>query len=87
MSATTLAAARRSPKSPMKKDDTRIALLFILPATVGLLLFYFWPLVRGIWLSFTSWDILTPAQFVGLDNYTRMVQDPVFWNAAQATLL
>lgn len=87
MSATTLAAARRSPKSPMKKDDTRIALLFILPATVGLLLFYFWPLVRGIWLSFTSWDILTPAQFVGLENYTRMFSDPVFWNAAQATLL
>lgn len=87
MSATAHAPARRPPKSPRKKDDTRIALLFILPATVGLLLFYFWPLVRGIWLSFTSWDILTPAQFVGLENYTRMFSDPVFWNAAQATLL
>lgn len=70
-----------------RRDDTRLALLFILPASIGLLVFYFWPLVRGIWLSFTSWDLLSPAQFVGLDNYREMVADPVFWNAVRVTLL
>ncbi|MHA6626506.1 carbohydrate ABC transporter permease [Pseudonocardia sichuanensis] len=63
-----------------------MALLFILPATVGLLVFYFWPLARGIWLSFTSWDVLTPVEFIGLDNYARMFSDPVFWNAVQVTV-
>ncbi|MEJ5943702.1 sugar ABC transporter permease [Pseudokineococcus basanitobsidens] len=76
--------ARRAGR---RRDDTRLALLFILPATVGLLVFYFWPLVRGVWLSFTSWDVLTPARFIGLDNYERMVADPVFWNAVRVTVL
>lgn len=72
---------------PRQKDDTKIALLFILPASIGQVIFYFWPLVRGVWLSFTSWDILTPARFVGLANYQQMLQDPVFWNAVRVTLL
>ena len=69
-----------------RKDDTRLALLFILPAAIGLVAFYFWPLVRGIWLSFTSWDLLSAAEFIGVDNYVRMFADPVFWNAIQVTL-
>ena len=70
-----------------RRDDTRLALLFITPATIGLLVFYFWPLLRGVWLSFTSWDVLTPATFVGLDNYAAMIADPVFWNAVRVTAL
>jgi multiple sugar transport system permease protein len=74
-------------RTERRRDDTRLALLFILPATVGLVAFYFWPLVRGIWLSFTSWDLLSPPELVGLENYRVMVADPVFWNAVRVTLL
>jgi len=91
---TTRSEARRAPARPpggaggrqRRPDDTRLALLFILPAVIGLLLFYFWPLVRGIWLSFTSWDLLSPERFVGFANYERMFADPVFWNAIWVTL-
>src|SRR5690625_6786797 len=69
-----------------RRDDTRLALLFILPASIGLVTFYFWPMLRGIWLSLTSWDLLSPAQFIGLDNYQRMINDPIFWNAVRVTL-
>lgn len=81
-------AARTKEPSARNKhlDDTKLALLFLLPATIGLLAFYFWPLVRGIWLSFTSWDLLSPAQLVGFENYIRMVNDPVFWNAVRVTV-
>ena len=48
MSAFTPAALRRRPK-----DDRILGLAFILPATIGLVAFYIWPLVRGIHLSFT----------------------------------
>ncbi|MBG6238465.1 multiple sugar transport system permease protein [Mycetocola sp. CAN_C7] len=68
------------------KDDSRLAFLFILPAAIGLVVFYFWPLLRGMWLSFTSWDLLSAAQFIGFDNYVRMFADPVFWNAIRVTL-
>src|SRR5690606_26431885 len=70
-----------------RRDDTRLALAFIAPATLGLLVFYFWPLLRGVWLSFTSWDVLTPARFVGVENYVEMIGDPVFWNAVRVTAL
>ncbi|GAA1393840.1 sugar ABC transporter permease [Luteococcus peritonei] len=73
-------------RRPRPKDDTALALVFILPALVGFLVFLLWPTLRGIYLSFTSFNLLTPPRFVGLDNYVRMVNDPIFWNAAKATL-
>jgi len=46
------------------------------------ILFYGWirfyPTLYAFWLSFTDWDLLRPAQFIGLDNYTRLFADPVF---------
>jgi multiple sugar transport system permease protein len=71
---------------PKKKDDTRLALMFIAPALLGFLVFMVWPTLRGIYLSFTKFNLLTPPKFNGLDNYVRMVQDPVFWNALKVTL-
>jgi multiple sugar transport system permease protein len=68
------------------RDDTRLALLFILPALIGFVVFMVWPTLRGIYLSFTEFNLLTPPRFNGLDNYIRMVQDPVFWNAMRVTL-
>ncbi|GAA2215040.1 sugar ABC transporter permease [Nonomuraea monospora] len=68
------------------RDDTRLALLFILPALIGFLVFLLWPTLRGIYLSFTKFNLLTPARWTGLDNYVRMAQDPVFWNALGVTV-
>jgi multiple sugar transport system permease protein len=76
-----------TPRNPRARDDTRLALLFILPALLGFLVFMVWPTLRGIYLSFTKFNLLTPPQFNGLDNYIRMVQDPVFWNALKVTIL
>lgn len=73
-------------KPTRARDDTRLALLFILPALIGFLVFMVWPTVRGIYLSFTKFNLLTPPKFNGLDNYIRMVQDPVFWNALKVTI-
>jgi multiple sugar transport system permease protein len=69
-----------------RRDDTRLAILFILPALIGFLVFMVWPTLRGVYLSFTKFNLLTPPKFNGLDNYVRMVQDPVFWNALRVTI-
>ena len=81
MSAFTPAAPRRRPK-----DDRILGPAFILQATIGLVAFYIWPLVRGIYLSFTEYNLLTPETFTGIDNYKRMVRDDTFWNAVRVTL-
>ena len=72
--------------SPRRRDDTRLAIAFIAPALLGFLIFMVWPTLRGIYLSFTKFNLLTPPKFNGLDNYVRMVQDPVFWNALKVTV-
>ena len=79
-------ARRAEPKAAKKHDDTRLAILFIAPALIGFLVFMVWPTLRGIYLSFTKFNLLTPPEFNGLDNYIRMVQDPVFWIAMKVTL-
>ncbi len=72
--------------SSRSTDDTKLALLFILPAFLGYVVFLLWPTLRGIYLSFTSYNLLTPPEFNGLDNYVRMIQDPIFWNSLKVTL-
>ncbi|GCB43510.1 carbohydrate ABC transporter permease [Streptomyces sp. NL15-2K] len=68
------------------RGDGRLAAVFIAPALLGFLVFLLWPTLRGIYLSFTRFNLLTPAEWVGLDNYVRMVNDPIFWNSLWVTV-
>ncbi|MGP3967162.1 carbohydrate ABC transporter permease [Streptomyces sp. 6N223] len=63
-----------------------VALVFLSPALLGFLVFYAWPAVRGLYLSFTDYDLLTAPEFTGLDNYRRLLEDDVFWNSLWVTL-
>jgi multiple sugar transport system permease protein len=42
--------------------------------------------VRGVLISFTDWDLLTPAKSVGLANYAKLLNDPNFWNSLKVTI-
>ncbi|WP_456286827.1 sugar ABC transporter permease [Microbacterium sp. JZ70] len=68
------------------RGDLRIALLFIAPALVGLIAFYLVPTVRGLFLSFTQYSVLDEPRWVGVENYARIAQDPLFWNALGVTV-
>jgi multiple sugar transport system permease protein len=48
---------------------------FLFPSLAGLLLFQLIPMLSSAVISFTNWDLLTPAKFVGLDNYSEALQD------------
>jgi multiple sugar transport system permease protein len=69
-----------------RKNDFLISLPFMGPALVGLVVFVLWPGIRGVYLSFTEYNIFRPPVFTGLENYSRMFADPVFWNALWVTL-
>jgi len=49
------------------------------------LIFFVFPLFRGIFISLTDWDLLRPPHFLGMDNYTALLQDEDFWNALWVT--
>ncbi len=84
---TATTSTRSVPTRRRRKDDTKLALLFIAPASLGLLVFLVWPLLTGIYYSFTEYTTLTPPQWVGLDNYVRLFEDPVFWTSLRVTIL
>jgi len=77
---------RRIPRLRGDARNLPVAIAFLLPATIGFGVFLVWPAARGIWLSFTDYSVFAPGQFVGLENYRRMVDDPVFWSAMNVTV-
>jgi multiple sugar transport system permease protein len=66
--------------------EAQTALLFLLPASIGFVVFYVIPALRGFYLSFTDFDLLrNSGEWVGLDNYKAMLQDTLFWNSLWIT--
>ena len=60
--------------------------LFLGPSLVGVALFLIGPIVASLGLSFTDWDLLTPAEWVGLGNFRRLWASAEFWAALRHTL-
>ena len=60
---------------------------FLLPSLAGLFLFQLVPMLSSAVISFTNWDLLTPAKFVGMNNYMEALQDEKtltsLWNIIQ----
>ena len=55
------------------------AYIFLLPSLIGFLIFVMSPIVFSLGLSFFEWDLLTPPQFIGINNYTQLLtQDDIF---------
>ena len=60
--------------------DTLAAYLFLSPALIHFFIFFIGLVAISLGLSFMSWDLFNPPQFVGLDNYKRLLfEDPDFW--------
>lgn len=60
--------------------------LFLGPSLIGVTVFVLGPIAASLGLSFTNWDLLTPPRFIGLANFTRLLQDLEFWSALRHTL-
>lgn len=53
--------------------NSREALLYIFPAAALFLIFFYWPLLQNIYLSFFSWNMVSPTmKFVGVENFTDL---------------
>jgi multiple sugar transport system permease protein len=77
------------PRPPRQKwrpleNERNLAFLLLLPTLTLLGLFIAYPFVRGILLSVSSARVGVPGEFVGLQNFSRLMSDPIFahvvWN-------
>ncbi|QCB94449.1 carbohydrate ABC transporter permease [Cellulomonas shaoxiangyii] len=78
--------APRQKLSRRRKAEARWFWLFISPWLIGFVGFLLGPMVASVYISLTEWDSFTPAEFVGLENYTTALSDdPIFWKALRNT--
>ncbi|TDF88566.1 carbohydrate ABC transporter permease [Paenibacillus piri] len=64
-----------------------ISIVFVLPALLLNLIFYIYPLVQSLILSFYDVPMLGDKMFTGLENYRQLFQDAAFWKALRFTFL
>jgi multiple sugar transport system permease protein len=76
----------RTRSGPGRVRDAPVAWLFLTPALVGFAVFAAYPLVRGIYLSFTDFHVLSPPKWVGLANFRKLLADDVFWHSLRVTI-
>lgn len=86
--APTPATARASaPRRPGRGRRGGSGWLFVLPFALVFGLFLVWPIVHGIWMSFTDESLtLRETRFVGFDNYVEAFGDPDVWSSLGNTL-
>ena len=74
---------RPQPNWLMRLFDWKPFLVFMcmLPAAGLLLVFLTYPLGLGIWLAFTDTTIGRGGQWVGIENFEYLLEDPIFWTA------
>lgn len=74
------------------KEKTTIStlLLFLGPSLTVISVFFFLPVIAAFGLSFTDFDIyslgnISYLRFVGLENYRKLIDDPLFWTSIKNT--
>ena len=74
----------------LARQERRAGYLFIAPALLGLLTFTALPILASLVLVFLKYDLLTPPEWVGLENISRLSGDKrmltVYWNSIRLTL-
>lgn len=75
-------------KLSLKSQRLLIPYLFLLPGLIFFIIFQLYPLFQGIQMSFFNWSIMPtkPSTFIGLANYLRAFNDPIFGIAVQNTV-
>jgi len=81
--------ARTAPS--LRASEARAGWAMTGPALAAIALFFALPAAASLVLSFTDFDIyaladLANLRFVGLNNYARLVENPLFWRAMTNTL-
>lgn len=76
----------RRPKSEAAKQEARWGWGLVTPTLLGLLFFTLGPFLFAIYISFTNWSLLGSPQWVGLQNFSQLFRDPLFWTSWENTV-
>ncbi len=78
--------SHRKSSSSLSRREALSAYTYIGPWIVGFILITLGPMVASLYFSFTDYNIVSPATWVGLGNYRHLFSDPLFWKSLGVTL-
>ena len=67
---------RPTMRTGRRRKNGLWVLVFLLPSAVPLVAFTLTPMVSSIWISLHRWNLISPMEWVGLQNYTKLLTDP-----------
>jgi len=67
-------------KFNIRENDERQGFLSVIPVILVLFAIRGYPLLIGVFKSFTNWNGMSQSTFIGAKNYITILKDPVFWN-------
>lgn len=59
----------------------------VAPLVAGLIIFYFYPFVQSIYMSFTKTGAFNRSTWNGITNYVELIGDKTFWQSLKNTLV
>ena len=74
------------PKRNLRWRQRLLPYLLVSPYLIFVLVFILFPVLFCLFLTFHSWNIIGPMQFIGIANYNRLIHDSLFWKAIGNTL-
>jgi len=86
-------APRRAEKPPaarpgvsrLRRAEKWAALVLLLPALLGFVVFYVYPTIRGVYYSMTDFNLLNDPSFIGTANFEDLAGDPQVWDSLRIT--
>lgn len=70
-----------------KQKEAVACYAFLSPWLLGFFIFTVGPLIASMIFSTWKWDLLTPPEYIGFDNYVTLWNDPDFWQSLKVTAI
>src|SRR5689334_20253029 len=80
-------ARPRRAAGRLQREERRAAAWFLAPAVLLFLVFTALPVLASFGISFMNWDLFTTPSFAGLENFARVLRDPIFHKVLLNTVL
>ncbi|MCM3786416.1 sugar ABC transporter permease [Neobacillus mesonae] len=73
-------------RSRYLRSEGRWGLLMVSPYLIHFIVFVAGPLAVSLYFSFSNYDMLTPPQWIGTENYNKLFNESLFWKSLWNTI-
>jgi multiple sugar transport system permease protein len=77
----------RGSRLTLTQKRTITGYIFISPFILGFIFWFLIPAAVALWLTFQSWNLISPPRYVGIQNIQRLFTDPILPQSLKATVV